>query len=90
LNPRRTELSGTEFLCIVPSKKTVIITSTLCYFNSFLGIGGYVHVFEIPCGKFITKEEIFEGQSVHNVSADKTQNLAIIGGKMVRTFKLES
>jgi hypothetical protein len=68
----------------------IVILILLCYFNSVLGIGGYVHVFETPSGKFITKEEIFEHQRVHNVFADKNQNLAIIEGKMVRTFKLGS
>jgi hypothetical protein len=54
-----------------------------------LGIGGCIHVFETLSGKFITKEEIFEGQRVHNIFADKDRNVAIIGGKMVRIFKLE-
>ncbi|XP_021924396.1 WD repeat-containing protein 6 isoform X2 [Zootermopsis nevadensis] len=54
------------------------------------GIGGCVYVFETQSGKFITKEEIFEGRRVHNIFVDKKQNIAIIGGKMVQTFKLET
>lgn len=60
------------------------------YYNGTLGIGGCIHVFDAQSGKFITKEEIFEGQRVHNIFADKNQNIAIIGGKMVRIFKVET
>ncbi|PNF20195.1 hypothetical protein B7P43_G16418 [Cryptotermes secundus] len=53
------------------------------------GIGGCIHVFETQSGKFITREKIFEGQRVHNIFAGRNQNIAVIGGKMVRIFKLE-
>jgi hypothetical protein len=46
-------------------------------------------VFETQSGKFITREEIFEGQRVHNIFAGKNRNIAVIGGKAVRIFKLE-
>lgn len=62
----------------------------LIVFDGTLGIGGCVYVFETQSGKFITKEEIFEGRRVHNIFVDKKQNIAIIGGKMVQTFKLET
>jgi hypothetical protein len=59
------------------------------YFNCTIGIGGCILVFETQSGKFIAREEIFEGQRVHNIFADNNQNIAVIGGKMVRIFKLE-
>lgn len=60
-----------------------------CLLFCILGIGGCIHVFETQSGKFITREEIFEGQRVHNIFAGREQNIAVIGGKMVRIFKLE-
>jgi hypothetical protein len=65
------------------------ILRVIYYFNFTLGIGGCIHVFETQSGKFITREEIFEGQRVHNIFAGKNRNIAVIGGKMARIFKLE-
>ncbi|XP_069695221.1 tRNA (34-2'-O)-methyltransferase regulator WDR6 [Periplaneta americana] len=53
------------------------------------GIGGTIQIFEIKSGKLVTKEEIFEEQSIHHIFIAQNRNLAVVGGKRIQLCEIE-